>query len=123
MFKRASLALACACALALGACNVAAPAPTAAVPTPAAVVAAKTQTLAQVAGGDLTKGCATFNTAVGYYQDVAFLIPAPASTVASGVIVAGNLICALPSGNVASDLATLGKLWTQIQALTTVPKT
>jgi hypothetical protein len=68
--------VACALACALAGCNAAAPTPTAAVPTPAKATG-KTLTLAQVVGGDFTKACATFNTAVGYYQDVAFLIPAP----------------------------------------------
>jgi hypothetical protein len=115
-----SLALVSALAFALASCNAGVQAPTAAVPTPS--TAAKPKTLAQVVGGDFTKACATFNTAVGYYQDVAFLIPAPESTIASAVIVAGNLICSAPSGSVTADLAKLNTLWTQIQALTTVPK-
>jgi hypothetical protein len=103
----------------LSGCNSASTTPTAAVPTSAA---AKASTLAQVVGGDFTKACTTFNVAVGYYQDVAFLIPTPASTIAAATIVAGNLLCKAPSGNVASDLTQLNTLWTQIQALTTVPK-
>lgn len=79
-------------------------------------------TIGQVAQGDFTKACATFNVAVGYYRDVALFIPTTAQATADAVIAAGTAVCSVNPANVNSALTKLNGLWVKIQALTTVPK-
>jgi hypothetical protein len=98
-------------AVALAGCN----APTGAIPTPGPKL-----TIGQVAQGDFTTACQTFNVAVGYYDDVALFVPASAQATASLVIDAGHAICSVPPANVNAALTKLDKLWTKIQALTTI---
>lgn len=118
-----NLFAACAIAALLGGCNATPPTPTS-LPKPVTHVVTTVKTIAQVADNDFTKACATWGVAVGYYNNVSWAVSLALPTVAadaSGVISAGNAICALPSGNVVQDLATLNALWVKIQAYTKLP--
>ena len=78
-------------AVTLAGCNAAGTAPNPAAPGPKL-------TIGQVAQGDFTTACQTFNVAVGYYDDVALFVPASAQATASLVIDAGHgaayVVCA-----------------------------
>lgn len=87
-------------------------------PSAAPIGSAKPQTIAQVAGNDFTKACGVFSTAVGYYQDLQFLIPSTYQLAANAAIAGGKAICSAPGASLTQDLANLNTFWTKLQANT-----
>lgn len=96
---------------------------TASVPAP---VPAATTTLLKLDGTNLAKACTRVSTAVGYFNDLSWLIPEPYKTAGSLAVSAVSDICS--AGSQASLLASsqsivavimkLDGIWQQVQANT-----